>query len=151
LLDLGYSLIIKSAIKHPNLETKDTLFQLLLSNLEYLHKRQLKQVVMAIIRNYLDVFSKFLIYVPNYVNVVKFILEIDQESKKIINTANPERQPQLELIFIDLSSQQLSQIRNVVLEILRNTGNKVNYYALHRNCLKTLKSIGETINQFKIK
>ena len=44
---------------------------------------------MAIATNYLDVFNKFLIYVPSYLGVIQLILSVDRECKKIINKPNP--------------------------------------------------------------
>jgi hypothetical protein len=80
---------MRFAIKHPNLEIKEVLFGLVGGNIEYLHKRRSKKIVMAVCKNYLDVFNKFVIYVPSYASVVIVILEIDRQSKTVINTANP--------------------------------------------------------------
>ena len=51
---------------------------------------------MAIVANYLDVFVKFLIYVPSFVSMISLALDIDSNSKKIINKEHPERDPDLE-------------------------------------------------------
>jgi hypothetical protein len=69
------------------------LFELIRSNTDYLYRRKCKKVLMAIIKNYLNIFNKFLIYVPNYITIVQLILEVDKHSKKIMNQDNPERQP----------------------------------------------------------
>jgi hypothetical protein len=40
------------------------------SNSEYLYKRKCKKIIMAIVQNYLDVFIKFMIYVPSYISLI---------------------------------------------------------------------------------
>ncbi len=53
MLELGYYDLIKLGIKQPNLQIKQKLFQVILSNCEYFYKRKCKKVVMAIFANYL--------------------------------------------------------------------------------------------------
>lgn len=50
---------------------------------------------MAIVANYVDVFTKFLIYVPSFVSMISMALEIDSNCKKIINKDHPEREANL--------------------------------------------------------
>ena len=46
---------------------------------------------MAAASNYLELFSKFLIYVPSYAAMVELILKVDYQSKQIMNCPHPER------------------------------------------------------------
>ena len=51
----------------------------------------MKKIVMAAASNYLELYGKFLIYVPSYAGMVELILKVDYESKQIINSPHPER------------------------------------------------------------